>query len=243
MVLVGAGDTSALLLRYLHPILQHPVTILNRHPEKALQLAETCGGVACGFEEMVSVLREAEVVFSATGSPVPIITQEMVAEALQGRLSPHPLLLVDIAVPRDIAANVQALDRVQLYCIDDLKAIIEKNRYGREHAAEQAYEMIKQKSREVLEGLQSLHRVADTIRAYRGQIETIAHFELIKAKQQLSQGVDPLQVLDAFATAFTKKILHAPSIQLRQAGAEGRFELLHFAKQLFALPDHEAEYL
>jgi glutamyl-tRNA reductase len=89
--------------------------------------------------------------------------------------------------------------------------------------------------------LKSLEWVSRTIRAYRGQIEDICQAELVKAKQQLYQGVDPLLVLDHFACAFTKKLLHTPSVQLRQAGAEGRFEVLRFAKQLFAISDPEAE--
>ena len=102
-------------------------------------------------------------------------------------------------------------------------------------------EMIINKSREFFTESESYDTVTHTIRAYRGQIEDICHVELMKAKQQLLQGVEPSQVLEAFAHAFTKKLLHVPSVQLRQAGAEGRYELLSFAKQLFAIPDPEIE--
>ncbi len=85
--------------------------------------------------------------------------------------------------------------------------------------------------------------MSHTIRAYRTQIEDICYTELMKAKQQLATGGDPVVVLDSFARAFTKKMMHSPSVQLRQAGEEGRFELLKFAKQLFAIPDPEIERL
>jgi glutamyl-tRNA reductase len=83
--------------------------------------------------------------------------------------------------------------------------------------------------------------VTNAIRAYRGQIEDICRMELMRARQLLAQGVAPDDALEMFASAFTKKLLHAPSVQLRQAGAEGRFELLNYARQLFSIPDPEAE--
>ena len=154
-----------------------------------------------------------------------------------------PILIMDIAVPRDIHPKVADIPDVELICIDNLKMIIERNLQGREHAADKAQEMVMQKSRDFLHDLTSFDKVAHTIRAYRGQIESICYSELKRAKHQLHMGEDPAKVLDTFANAFTKKLLHAPSVQLRQAGAEGRFELLTFAKQLFSIPDPEIERL
>ncbi|RDI48604.1 glutamyl-tRNA reductase [Aquicella lusitana] len=242
VVLIGAGDTTELLIRYLQPLLSKPVTLVNRSTEKAASLAETVGGHVYGLEELSTALAQADIVFSATGSAQPIVKKEMMAEATRMRQE-KPTILIDIAVPRDIEPAVADLENVELYCIDDLKAIIEKNRQGREHAAEKAREMIRKKSIEFLTELRSLDKVAHTIRAYRGQIEDICHAELTKARQQLRLGSDPAEVLDAFARAFIKKLLHTPSVQLRQAGAEGRYDLLRFAKQLFAIPDPETERL
>ena len=92
-----------------------------------------------------------------------------------------------------------------------------------------------------MQKLDSIDKVAHTIRAYRGvRSKKFAKIELMKAKQQLRKGDDPSQVLETFAYTFTNKLLHTPSVQLRQAGVEGRLELLHFAKQLFAIPDTES---
>lgn len=242
VVLIGAGDTSELLMRYLGTHLNKPATLVNRSTEKALTLMQGFGGCVYGLDELTTALATADVVFSATGSALPIVTKDMMATLMQSR-NHKPMMLIDIAVPRDIEQAVAELSGVALYCIDDLKAIIEKNRHGREHAADKAREMIKQKSQEFIAECQSIDKVTHTIRAYRGQVEDICHAELRKAKLQLHQGVDPTQVLDAFAHAFTKKLLHAPSVQLRQAGVEGRHELLSFAKQLFAIPDPEIERL
>jgi glutamyl-tRNA reductase len=246
VVVIGAGDSAELLLRYLLYQVKS-ITIVNRSVEKAQVLAAEFACHAIGMHELVSALAAADIVFSATGSPVPIVTKEIVAAALPQRTT--SLTLIDIAVPRDIDAAVMELSAhtelspVQLYCIDDLKTMIEKNKQGREHAAQKARAMIMQKSRIFMTELASIDKVAHTIRAYRGQIEAICCAELIKAKQRLHQGAEPAAVLDAFAHAFTRKLLHAPSMQLRQAGAEGRFELLKFAKQLFAIPDAEIERL
>jgi glutamyl-tRNA reductase len=240
VVLIGAGDTSALLLRYLKDQLKKPVILINRSLEKAASMIESFGGIDADFAQLPAMLAKADLVFSATGSAIPILTPALVQSAMQAR-SGKPQVLIDIAVPRDIDANVAMLADVTLYCIDDLKAIIEKNRQGREHAADKIREMIRKKSAEFIAELSSFDKVAHTIRTYRSQIEALCHAELLKARQQLHQGRDAQQVLEQFANAFINKLLHQPSIQLRQAGAEGRFDLLQLAKQLFAISDHETE--
>lgn len=240
VVLIGAGDTTELLLRYLSMHLVKPMTVVNRSLEKAAALVNEFGGHVYGLDHLSDALSQADIVFSATGSAVPIVTKKIMADVMDRRAD-KPMTLIDIAVPRDIEAAAGELPLVQLYCIDDLKVIIEKNRQGREHAADKAREMIRNKSTDFMTELKSLDKVTHTIRAYRGQIEEICRAELLKAKQQLRQGADAALVLDMFAHAFTQKLLHAPSVQLRQAGAEGRFELLRLAKQLFSIPDPEAE--
>lgn len=242
VALIGVGDTTALLMRYLKTYLTKPMTIVNRTLEKAALLTQEFGGHACGLDELSDVLAQSDIVFSATSSAMPIVTKAIMVDVLAAR-GGRPIMLIDVAVPRDIEASVAELPNVSLFCIDDLKAIIEQNRRGREHAADKARELITKKSTEFFAELKSIDKVAHTIRAYRGQIEDICDAELLKAKLRLHQGADPAEVLEAFANAFTKKLLHSPSVQLRQAGAEGRFELLKFAKQLFAIPDPEVERL
>lgn len=239
VVLIGAGDTTDLLLRYLIPHLQQPLTLINRTLDKARELAQQFNVLALPWDVLGDALLEADVVFSATGSALPIVEYALIERVMALR-SYRPLMLVDIAVPRDIEPAVADIPGVRLLCIDDLKSMIEHHREGREHAANKIMELIGQRSLSLFAELTSFDRVAHTIRAYRGQIEEICRIELLKSHQQLSQGMCPAEVLDLFAQSFTKKLLHTPSVQLRQAGAEGRFDLLTFAKQLFAIPD-EAE--
>lgn len=243
VVIIGAGDTARLLIRYLTQVLQKPLTLINRTPKKAQLLMQAAhhsemGGMVYGMDALPWQLNRADVVFSMTGSALPIINQTMLMKAMHGRES-RSLFLIDIAVPRDIDPEVLNLPNVELYCIDDLKTIIEANRTSREHAAEKAYELINKESAKVLAEYRSFDKVAYTIRAYRKQIEDICGQELDKARSDLLKGSDPALVLEAFAHAYTNKLLHIPSVQLRQAGVEGRFELLRYAKQLFAIPDWE----
>lgn len=240
VALIGAGETSELLIRYLKPHLRKPITLINRNIEKATNLVEGISAHVYHLDDLVSALAQADIVFSATGSVIPLVTKCDVARSLEARTN-KSIMFVDIAVPRDVEPSVAELEQVKLYCIDDLKAIIATNRQGREHAAEKVREVIRQKSAEFIKEIKLHDKVSNTIRTYRNQIEDICRVELIKAKAQLDQGVAPSLVLDTFAAAFTKKLLHAPSVQLRQAGAEGKSELLRFAKQLFAIPDPEIE--
>lgn len=241
IVVIGAGETSALLLKYLKANVVGSISVVNRTLENASQLIDNFQGQIFGLHNLKQALKDADLVFSATGSATPVITPAVIQEVLALRRRVQALCLIDIAVPRDIDPQVGELKQVKLYCIDDLKKMITTNYQGREHAAIKAQEMISSHSRDFMIELESIDRVSHTIRAYRGQIEAIGHAELIKAKQRLRQGADPHLVLDAFVHAFTKKLLHAPSVQLRQAGVEGRFELLRLAKQLFAIPDTETE--
>lgn len=238
VVLIGAGDTTELLMRYLKQHVTPTMTIVNRCTEKAASLATLFGSHVYGLNDLKVALRHADLVFSATGSAIPLIDEAMMRDIMQQRAA-KPMLMMDIAVPRDIAPRVASVPHVKLFCIDDLKCIIESNRRGREHAATKAHEMIRQRSLAFMTEMHSLQQVAHTIRSYRGQIEAICDAELIKARRQLHQGGDPAHVLEAFAHAFTNKLLHAPSVKLRQAGVNGHHDLLQFAKHLFSIPDSD----
>lgn len=233
ILLIGAGDTIHLVLRHLQAQPVKNIIIANRNIENANALAEKFSAKSASFTELSTLLKDTDIVISATGSPTPIVTKQMLSARTK------PIFIIDIAVPRDVDSAVAELQHVQLYSIDDLKNIIQHNLHGREHAAEKAHEVIKQKSTEFVAWLNSLDQVATTIRVYRKQIEDLCDAELTRALRQLNKGDDPVQVLASFAHALTNKLLHNPSVQLRQAGVEGRFELLQLAQQLFAIPKTE----
>ncbi len=215
-------------MRHLRTHSLKRLLITNRSEEKAIAIAVEYAGECIAFEKLASALTMTDIVISATGSTLPIITKELLKKHTK------PIYILDLAVPRDIDPEVSALTSVHLYCIDDLKTIIQHNLQGREHAAEKANEVINEKSRDFMLWLASMDLVAATISTYRKQIEAMCQVELSKAMRQLQKGDDPVQVLASFAHAFTNKLLHTPSVQLRQAGVEGRFEILQLAQQLFA---------
>jgi glutamyl-tRNA reductase len=240
VLVIGAGDTVNLVLRHLKGHAISRLLIASRNSHHATKLAEQFDAEVVTFAKLPKALAAADIVISATSSAMPVVTQTMFqsfpAHAKQ-------ITMIDIAVPRDVDPQVGELPFVQLYCIDDLRDIIQHNKRGREHAAEKANEMIQQKSREFMTWTQSLDKVATTIRAYRKQIEDICHAELVKATRQLQRGDDPLQVLTSFSHAFTNKLLHTPSVQLRQAGFAGRLDILELVHELFAIPQIKTETL
>ncbi len=231
LLLIGAGVTIDLALRHFKHTSLKKIIIANRNIENASLLAQKYAAHVISLAALPSVLSDADIVISATGGVMPIVTKSMI------EVRTKPLFMMDIAVPRDIEISVSECEHVSLYSMDDLKETIQQNVSGREHAAEKAIEMIKEKSLEFMRWLTSLDKVATTIRAYRKQVEDLCHIELIKAKRQLKRGHDPSEVMASFAYALTNKLLHTPSVQLRQAGYEGRLEVLQLAQQLFAIPE------
>jgi glutamyl-tRNA reductase len=242
VLVIGGGDTVNLVLRHLRGNNMSRLIVVNRNSETAEALAKVYDAEVLPFTKLDKALTLADVVISATGSTLPIVSKIMMQTVVTARRE-KPLAIIDIAVPRDVEASVAELAAVNLYSIDDLKTIIQNNLRGREHAAEKAREVIQKKSSEFIIWIASLDEMATTIRAYRKQIEDICLAEMAKATRQLNRGDDPVQVMTSFAHAFTNKLLHTPSVQLRQAGFEGRVDLLQLAQQLFAIPKIESELL
>lgn len=233
ILLIGAGDTIRLVMRHLQTQGVIKLIIANRNPENASLLAENFAAKSISFADLSNELIQSDIVISATGSPHPIVTKNMFTQVHK------PLFIIDVAVPRDVEPSVKELPNVSLFSIDDLKNRIHHNLRGREHAALKAQQVIQEKSTEFMIWLASIEQVATTIRAYRKQIENLCDVELTKAIRQIGRGEEPIQVLTSFAHALTNKLLHNPSVQLRQAGFEGRFELLQLAQQLFSIPSSE----
>lgn len=237
LLLLGAGITVELVLRHLKNDMFKKVMIANRSIENASKLAQQYTGEVIDLTTLPKAIMAADIMVTATGGAQPIITQSMIASREK------PLLIVDIAVPRDVESSIAELANVSLYSIDDLKETIQRNLQGREHAAVKAREVIKQKSHEFMFWLNSVDMVGMTIRAYRKQIEDLCKAELAKATRQLQRGEDPTRVMAEFAQALTNKLLHTPSVQLRQAGYEGRLDILQLAQQLFAIPQPKIQEL
>ncbi|MCG6970482.1 MAG: glutamyl-tRNA reductase [Gammaproteobacteria bacterium] len=232
-LLIGAGETIELTARHLHEIGIGRMIIANRTLERARSLAEEFNAYAISLPEIPSHLAEADIVISSTASPLPILGKGSVESALKIRKH-RPILMVDIAVPRDIESEVGNLSDVYLYTVDDLQEIIQEGLRSRQEAAEQAEEIIDTQVSHFMNWIRSLGAV-DTIRAVRENAEVKRDVELELALKQIAAGKDPEIVLKQFAHRLTNKLLHVPSTQLKQAGYDGRAELLKAARDLFDL--------
>ncbi|MCP3668875.1 MAG: glutamyl-tRNA reductase [Gammaproteobacteria bacterium] len=234
-MLIGAGETIELAARHLHQHGIGRIIVANRTLERAHSLANQFDGYAISLTEISTHLSEADIIISSTASPLPILGKGAVESALQKRRH-QPVFMVDIAVPRDIEAEVGNLNDVYLYTVDDLDEVIQENMRSRQEAAQQAIEIIEQHTEEFMGWLRSLDAVS-IIQDYRGQAETIRDQVLERSLRHLKNGKDPEETLRYLAHTLTNKILHTPSTQIRQAGFQGQQSLLKAADTLLKIKD------
>ncbi len=237
-LMIGAGETIELAVRHLHANNIGHITIANRTVERARTLADEFEGAnAISLNDIPNVLPQADIVISSTASPLPILGKGAVEHALKIRKH-RPMFMVDIAVPRDIEAQVSELDDVYLYTVDNLEEVIEENLQSRREAAAQAEEMIEAHVERFMAWLRSLDAV-DTIKSYRQQAQKTQQEVLEQAQRRLAQGRPAEEVLDYLAHTLTNKLLHTPSEQLRTAGQNGQRELIIAARELFNIKDSD----
>jgi len=232
-LLIGAGETIELAARHLSGNRLGRMIIANRTLENAHRLASEFGGYAIELAEIPVHLGEADIVIASTGSKNSILGVEDVRRAMQTRRR-RPVFIVDIAVPLDVDPAVGALDDVYLYTVDDLHEVIEENRRSREEAARQAEQIIDQQVGRFM-GWLGTREVRATIRAVRGGAEETRDEMLAKARRRLAAGHPPEEVMHYLAHALTNKLLHAPTVQIRRAGASARHELVAAARALYDL--------
>jgi len=232
-LLIGAGETIELAARHLHEQGTGKLIIANRTLERAHDLATRFNGYGIGLDEIPAHLAEADIVISSTGSTEPILDQKMVRNALRSRRH-RPVFMVDLAVPRDIAADVVGLDDVYLYTVDDLQQVIEENLRSRQEAALQAEEIIEAQTERFMAWTRSLDAVP-TLRAYREYARGLGEAELARAKRLLESGKPPAEVVEQLTRNLVNKLAHHPSINLRNAIAEGETGLLDAVRTLFRL--------
>jgi len=234
VLLVGAGETIELVGTHLRQSGVKRMLIANRTLDRGLLLAQKLGAEACVLADLPLMLPQVDIVVSSTASQLPIIGKGLVETALRKRRH-KPMLLVDIAVPRDVETEVADLQDVYLYTVDDLRDIVDQNRAQRETEADKAREILNE---EVLLYTRSLRADASKqwIKHYRDQAFDVTSAELERARKELNAGADPEAVLESMARALTNKLIHAPSQGLRSI-AEHDVAELDIAKRLLGLSD------
>jgi glutamyl-tRNA reductase len=232
-LLIGAGEMIELVARHLSEKKVKRMVIANRTLHRARELAENFSADAILLSEIPDQLVHADFVVTCTGSQLPILGKGAVERALKLRRH-RPILIVDIAVPRDVEPEVGELNDVYLYTVDDLQQMIEGNVRAREAEAAKADELINESLLHWQEQLKSQDAV-DMVKELRQWADNIRHDEMAKAQKALERGERPEAVIDLLSRSMMNKLIHSPSVALRQAGAEGRQSKLGWARELFGL--------
>jgi glutamyl-tRNA reductase len=236
VLLIGAGETIDLCARHLRSQNVKHIIIANRTVERAERLGSEVGAEAISLAEMPARLPEADIVISSTASQLPILGKGAVERALKARRH-RPMFIVDLAVPRDVEAEVGDLNDVYLYTVDDLQDVVQTNLESRQSAALEAEKIIDAKVIDFMQWVQTLD-VEPTIRALRNNADAIRETELERARRALARGDDPKAVLEQLARALTNKFTHAPSVALKNADRDGNDALLEAARRLFDLDEN-----
>jgi glutamyl-tRNA reductase len=238
-LLIGAGDTTELVARHLRNAGIAKMVIANRTLANAETLAQELGAIATDLTDLPDRLFDADIVISATSSQLPILGKGAVERALKARKH-RPIFMVDLAVPRDIEPEVGTMADVYLYSVDDLQEIISENMENRQEAALEAEAIIEIAVKEFQQSNKSLDAV-DLLVKFRKLHDAIKKEELNIALQRLSKGEDPKNVLTQFANKLTNKIVHTPSVQLKQASIEGREDIFGALEDLFQLGNDDPD--
>ncbi|MDD2769860.1 MAG: glutamyl-tRNA reductase [Methylococcus sp.] len=234
-ILIGAGETIELTARHLSENRIGHIIIANRTFDRAHTLASQFDGFAISLEELPKHLAKADIIVASTGSPLPILGKGSIESALRSRRH-KPMFIVDLAVPRDIEPEVEQLQDVYLYTVDDLQHTVEENLKTRQEAAMQAEEIIDLEVEHFLAWLRA-QAATDTIRDLRNLAELHRDAALERALRELRRGKAAEDTLRWLAETLTNKIIHAPSSQVWQAGVNERADIVAAARELFQLKD------
>ncbi|MFT5484173.1 MAG: glutamyl-tRNA reductase [Halieaceae bacterium] len=237
-LLVGAGETIELVARHLVNQGVERIVVANRTLGHASELAQRYGAEAVMLSDIPDQLISADIVISSTASQLPILGKGAVENALRARRR-RPMLMIDLAVPRDIESQVGELDDIYLYSVDDLKDIVDDNVRTRQSEALKADEIIAAGIESYLEELRALGAV-DTVKAFRGNAEALRDRELKLALRLLARGEPADKVLTSFARGLTNKLIHHPTQELKRASANGEGQALNIARRFLGV-DHQAK--
>ena len=231
VLLIGAGETIELAARHLSEGKVRRLLVANRTLVHAQDIATRHGGVALPLSELDRHLAEADVVFSATASRETVVARAQVEAALAVRRH-RPMLLVDLAVPRDIDPEIAQLKDAYLYTVDDLQRAVEDNIRSRRESAVEAEAIIELQAARFVEAVDASMHYAP-LKRLRAHGDAARNEALEKAKRLLVAGGDPTDALDLLAHTLTNRLLHAPTHALREAALSGDAELARAADKLF----------
>jgi len=240
VLVVGAGETAELTARALAARGVEPAFIANRRYDRAIGLAQRFGGRAVRFEELPEQMAKADIVVASTSSPHHVVERDELAQVMTAR-GGRQLLLIDLAVPRDVHPDCRDLDGVGLFDMDDLQTLVERNASGREAEGRRA-ESILRAELASFERWMASQNVVPTIAALRARADEITAGVLAENEQRwesLSQA--DRERVRAMAHAIASRLLHEPTLQLkRSSGEEDAYVYVNALRELFGLDAENA---
>ncbi|HEZ0796625.1 TPA: glutamyl-tRNA reductase [Neisseria meningitidis] len=234
VLFIGAGEMIELVATYFAAKSPRLMTVANRTLARARELCDKLGVNAepCLLSDLPAILHDYDVVISSTASQLPIVGKGMVERALKQRQS-MPLFMLDLAVPRDIEAEVGDLNDAYLYTVDDMVNIVQSGKEARQKAAAAAETLVSEKVAEFVRQQQGRQSVP-LIKALRDEGEKARKQVLENAMKQLAKGATAEEVLERLSVQLTNKLLHSPTQTLNKAGEEDK-DLVHAVAQIYHL--------
>lgn len=232
VLLIGAGDTAELAARHLKEQGVKRLMVANRTIARAEELTQVTGGEPHTLTHLPEILPQADIVISSTASPVPVVGKGLVESALRKRRH-KPMLLIDLAVPRDIEEQTAELEDIYLYTVDDLQGIVSKNIRQREEAAAEAKELISRHVETFVAWMRSLNSV-DVVKAYRQNGSRIAEDHKERALAQLAAGKSADDVVAELTQRLTNTLMHEPTQAIQEAGKRNDLNALAAYKKLIS---------
>jgi glutamyl-tRNA reductase len=238
VVIVGTGETSELTARALADRGCRAVFVANRRRDRAISLARRYGGSSVSFDELPQALQGADIVLAATASPHLLLEARELAEVMNARPG-RPMLLIDLAVPRDIDAACAGIGGVSLYDIDDLQAVITRNRKVRQTEARKAEGIIEEEIQHFAVWLGSLE-VLPTLAALRARATDIAE-GVVRENTGKWESASPrdLERVDAMVRAVTNRLMHDPTVRMKELRDDRVHARMAIVRDLFALEVQE----
>jgi glutamyl-tRNA reductase len=237
VMLIGAGEMAELAVEHLIRHRSGQIYVANRTFERGVDLASQYNGVPIRFEEVPDYLGKVDIIISSTGAQDVVVRKPQVKAVMRQRRN-RPIFFIDIAVPRDIDPEINSLNNVYVYDIDDLKGVIDENIEDRNREAVKAERIIDEAVIHFRQWFQNLGAVP-TIKALRRKVNTLARQEVQKTMQHLGHlSAADQQAIERMTHALVNKILHDPTQFLKSNGCQGdRTESLDTARKLFGLDD------
>ena len=232
-LLIGAGVTIELVAKHLAARNIGRLFVANRSIDRATELADQFGGFAVPLSAIEGTLSEADILISSTSAPEPIITATNLRDAIKLRKR-KPIFAVDLAVPRDIAPEAAEVEDVFLYTVDDLDRVIQEGQGNREAAAVEAEKILLDEIGRY-QNIERMKQAVPVIAALRNSSEDVRDQVVAQAMRRMRGGESAEDAIEFATAALMKKLLHNPSIALRQAGEESDDELLDAARRIFGL--------